>query len=125
MTNRMSDELDEACKLREAQALGFSVELLAFCEAQRSFIDTGLDEVTVRDRGEALAREARRRRMQPEGILLAMQCGGCYRSQSIGDGAPQLSKRYSAALGYVLAAYYAPVSRSSAWLVRERPDEAP
>ena len=78
----------------------------------------------MREKGAALAREARRRRMQPEGILLAMQCGGCYRSQSIGDGAPALSKRYSLALGYVLSAFFAPISRSSAWLVREHPDGA-
>ena len=119
----MSEEHDEARKLREAQALGFSLELLAYCEAQRSFIDTAENEDAVRLKGAALAREARRRRMQPEGILLAMQCGGCYRSQSIGEGAPDRSKRYSIALGHVLAAYYAPVSRSSAWLVREQPDE--
>ncbi len=118
----MSEELDEAQKLREAQALGFSRELLAFCEAQRSFIDTGENERAVQECATALSREARRRRMQPEGILLAMQCGGCYRSQSIGEGAPELSKRYSTALGHVLAAYFAPVSRSSAWLVREQPD---
>lgn len=121
----MSQELDEALKLREAQALGFSRELLAFCEAQRSFIDTGENEDAVRMAGTDLAREARRRRIQPEGILLAMQCGGCYRSQSIGDGAPKLSKRYSRALGHVLAAYFAPVARSSAWLVREQPGDKP
>ena len=121
----MSQERDEAIKLREAQALGFSRELLAFCEVQRSFIDTAENEDAVCLAAADLAREARRRRIQPEGILLAMQCGGCHRSQSIGDGAPELSRRYSLALGHVLAAYFAPVARSSAWLVREQPDVQP
>lgn len=98
--------------LSEAQSLAFSAELLDFCDAQHAFIDRAVDEEVVRQKAVGLAREARRRRLPPETLLLAMQLGGCYRSGQLDNLAePERARRYFTTLHYLLASYYGSASR--------------
>ncbi len=101
-------EPSAAAKLREAQALAFTVELQRFCEVQRHFIETGEGEALLPDVCAHLALAARRRRILPEGILLAMQLGGCYRNTSVNAEGVDRSGRYFAALSSLLTAYFDP-----------------
>lgn len=100
--------LTAAAKLREAQALAFTLELQRFCEVQRHFVETGEGEESLRDACAHLALAARRRRILPEGVLLAMQLGGCYRNTSINPDGGDRSSRYFAALSSLLTAYFDP-----------------
>lgn len=98
--------------LSEAQHLAFSAELLAFCDAQHAFIDHGVDEEVVRQKAVGLAREARRRRLEPQVLLLAMELGGCYRSGQLDSHAdPEPARRYFTTLHYLLDSYYGSASR--------------
>lgn len=97
-----------SAKLREAQALAFTLELQRFCEVQRHFIESGDGEDLLPDVCAHLALAARRRRILPEGILLAMQLGGCYRNISVNPDGPERSGRYFAALSCLLTAYFDP-----------------
>lgn len=83
----MTDTRSSHQWLSEAQSLAFSVELLAFCDAQHSFIDHDVDDEVVRQKAVGLAREARRRRLEPQILLFAMELGGCYRSHQLEDRA--------------------------------------
>lgn len=108
----MTDTRNSNQWLGEAQNLAFSGELLAFCDAQHAFIDRNVDEDAVRQKGVALAREARRRRLPPETLLLAMELGGCYRSSQLENCAdPVPARRYFRTLHYLLASYYGSESR--------------
>lgn len=93
-----------------AESLAFSPELQAFCDAQQLFIAGKLDEHTMRDRATRLAREARRRRLTPEVLLLAMELGGCYRSHTVGEDREQ-SSRYFSTLHYLLSTFYDSAAR--------------
>jgi hypothetical protein len=98
--------------LSEAQSLAFSGELLAFCDAQHAFIDRDVDEEVVRQKAVGLAREARRRRLEPQVLLFAMELGGCYRSNQLENRAdPEPARRYFTTLHYLLASYYGSASR--------------
>lgn len=104
----LSDEgrASAARRLKEAQNLAISVELLAFCDVQRPFVDadTGKDELHRLAR--LLAREARRRRLEPQTVLLAMRIAGCYRGVDVYPSTPERHTRYVVALRFVLAAFY-------------------
>ena len=108
-------------RLKEAQNLAISVELLAFCEAQRAFIDSGTGEDGLHTCGRQLAREARRRRIEPQSLLLAMRIGGCYRSDDFDPNAGERLSRYFAALSSLLTSYYGAESRPAERRMTPRP----
>jgi len=99
-------------RLKEAQNLAISAELLNYCDAQRAFIDSGESRDEVRQFGRHLAREARRRRILPETLLLAMQIAGCHRSHEFyGEKAYDALSRYHETLAELLFYFFGPESR--------------
>lgn len=107
---RMPDRRSDLSAFKSAESLAFAPELQAFCDAQLQFIDGTLDESTMRDRAILVAREARRRRLTPEALLLAMELGGCYRSHMVRDN-PERSSRYFSTLHYLLSTFYDSAAR--------------
>jgi hypothetical protein len=97
-------------RLKEAQNLAISTELLEYCEAQHAFIDNGTDEEPLRLCAQHLAREARRRLLEPQTLLLAMQIGECYRSRELAMESERHA-RYLLALDAVLTSFYGSESR--------------
>ena len=116
----MGERASAEQRLREAQNLAFSVELLAFCEVQRHFIESGEGEEETQARAAFLARESRRRRHDPQSILLAMRIGGCYRSGDVGTDQPERYSRYFRVLHHVLSSYYGSESRPAERRLTER-----
>ena len=107
----MTDYRGAGARLKEALSLSSSRALLAFCDDQRRYIDQNADEEQVRASAVNLAREARRRRLSPESVLLAMQLGGCYRSCTLYSLASDLTMRYFRSLRMLLASYFGSESR--------------
>jgi hypothetical protein len=93
----------------EAENLANSNLLSSFCEAQRAFIENGDAAEALDDLSRALAHEARRRRLLPEVILLAMHIAGCYRLHaSLADEVQ--AARYMRSLDLLLRCYFAEVA---------------
>jgi hypothetical protein len=82
----------------------------AFCDAQLGYIEGTVDEARMGHCAAALAREARRRRLQPEVLLMAMELAGCQRSHDVRED-DRRSKRYFVCLHQLLSAYFDSSSR--------------
>ena len=108
----MADRTSAETRLKEAQNLAISAELLNYCDAQRAYIDSCESRDELRQMGRHLAREARRRRLLPETLLLAMQIAGCHRSHEFyGEKAYDGLTRYHETLAELLFFFFGPESR--------------
>lgn len=110
----MTDRTSAERRLKEAQNLAISHELLAYCDAQDEFVARGENEPALQAASRALARELRRRRCQPEVLLLAIEIAGGTRSAHLyGEHRRDGLARYHAALKMLLHYYHGAEARPS------------
>ena len=97
----------------EAENLANSDLLSSFCDKQRAYIERGDEEDHLDVLTRTLAREARRRRLLPEVVLLAMHIAGCYRLHA--TLADELQAfRYMRSLDMLLRCYFAELAATQA-----------